>query len=60
VRYGAVAVVRTYEELAQMLWGLLVRPEVAQELGRRAREFYEMNRGVVDRVFLEVVRRIGA
>ncbi len=60
VRAGAVLVVKTHEELAQVLLGLLLKPDVAQEIGRRAREFYEGNRGVVDRVYSEIVRRIGA
>jgi len=60
VRYGAVLIARTYEELAQTVLALLLKPDVALEIGRRAREFYEGNRGVVDRVYAEIVRRIGA
>ena len=59
VRYGAVLVVRTYEELAQVILALLLKPDVALEVGKRAREFYERNRGVVDRAYAEIVRRIG-
>ncbi|NPA80910.1 MAG: hypothetical protein GXO29_07690 [Thermotogae bacterium] len=59
VREGAVLVVRTYEELAQILTGLILSPDVAVEVGRRAREFYERNRGVVDRVEREIRLTVG-